>query len=150
MSGISTPILLIMAIQNFLKELVKDSVIAKPAVHLGYPPRKNKDNADKEVFPYILVRPGEGIDNEDCKVKVHLIFGSEADDDQGFLDVFNQMERVRIALLEEPILDKRFKMELPFKWEFPPEQPEPYTIGLVTTIWALPTVLPMPSKEELY
>lgn len=147
MRGISTPILLIQAIKGFLEELVQDSVIPKPAVHLGYLPRQTKDNADKPEFPYILVRPATGIDNDDCKVTVHLIFGSEADDDQGFLDVFNQMERVRIALLEQQIIDRRFRLELPYKWEFPPEQPEPYTIGLVTTIWTLPTVLP---KEGLY
>ncbi|MDF9845562.1 MULTISPECIES: hypothetical protein [unclassified Paenibacillus] len=139
--------MLIQAIKSFLEELVKDSVIAMPAVHLGYLPRKNKDNAKEPEFPYILVRPATGIDQNDCKVTVHLIFGSESEDDQGFLDLFNQMERVRIALLKQPIVDKRFRMELPFKWEFPPEQPEPYTIGLVTTIWTLPTVL---SEEGLY
>ncbi|WP_143191819.1 hypothetical protein [Paenibacillus sp. P46E] len=121
---------------------MKESVIQSPAVHLGFLPRRSKDNADTAEFPYILVRPAIGIDNDDCKITVHLLFGSMADDDQGFLDLFNQMERVRIALLKQQIIDHRFRIELPYKWEFPPEQPEPYTIGLITTIWTLPTVQP--------
>lgn len=123
---------------------MKDGVIDVPAVHLGFLPRKNRDNADAPEFPYIIVRPAIGIDNDDCKVTVHLLFGSMADDDQGFLDMFNQMERVRIALLKQEVIERRFRMEAPYKWEFPPEQPEPYTIGLVTTIWTLPAV----QKEE--
>ncbi|MEK3770118.1 hypothetical protein MKY14_16320 [Paenibacillus sp. FSL R5-0887] len=121
--------------------LVSKNVDKPPAVHIGFLPQKNRENAEISEFPFILVRPSTGDDQQDSsKVTVKLVFGVKAEDQQGFIDLFNIMEQVRIEFLRQRIINRRYKMELPYKWEFFDEQPYPEWYGQATTIWTLPAI----------
>lgn len=137
-----TPILLIEALKEFISGVVADMVLpTTPTVHLGYLPSKTKENAGQSDMNFIIIRPLSGEDQEDRnKVTVKLLFGTESQDDDGFMDVFNVMETVRIALLKKRIIEHLFPLELPYKWKFFEEQPQPDWFGEAETIWALPTV----------
>ncbi|WP_440831781.1 hypothetical protein [Paenibacillus sp. 22594] len=132
---------MLQAIKKYIEELVSDNVQTKPAVHIGFLPPKTKETAGESEFPFILVRPTVGEDKQDdSKVTVKLIFGVKAEDSQGFVDLFNLMEQLRISLQRQRIIEKRFRLELPYKWEFYDEQPYPEWLGEATTIWTLPTI----------
>lgn len=146
MKAILTPILLLQAIKEYIEVLVSDNAQTKPAIHIGFLPHRNKDNSGESEFPFVIVRPEAGNDQQDdSKVTVKLIFGVKAEDQQGFIDLFNLMEQVRIALLRQRIINRRYKMELPYKWEFFDEQPYPEWYGQATTIWILPAI-----QEEVF
>ncbi|WP_052087647.1 hypothetical protein [Paenibacillus wynnii] len=139
--AISTPILLLRAIKEFIQQTVEGDVQMSPSIHVGYLPQRNKDNLQDSEFPFILVRPGVGEDQQDnSKVTIKLIFGAKAEDDEGFMDLLNTMEQIRIALLRKRIINNRFKLELPYKWEFFDEQPYPEWYGIATTVWTLPSI----------
>lgn len=147
MLKISTPVLLLKAIQEYIQELVSDNVQGIPSVHIGFLPQKNRENAEISEFPFIIIRPAVREDQHDSsRVTVKLVFGVKSEDQQGFIDLFNIMEQVRIALLKQRIINRRYRMELPFKWEFFDEQPYPEWYGQATTIWTLPAI----QEEGLY
>lgn len=136
-----TPILLMKAIQDFLQTELAHDVTTVPAVHLGYLPQKNADTIHKEEFPFIIVRPQEGVDAmEGTKATILLLFATKSEDNEGFLAVLNLMERVRIKLLKKRVLDGKFRLELPFKWKFYDEQAHPEWFGEATTVWTMPSV----------
>lgn len=141
-----TPVMLMMALQKFLREALSDDVligdaVRPPAVHLGALPSKTADNRDDPVYPLIIIRPMEGDSDKDkSTVQVKLIFGTQSDDDSGFIDVLNLMERVRILLMRQRIIDKKYRIEPSWKWEFLEDQPEPQWICRATTTWQLPQI----------
>jgi hypothetical protein len=137
-----TPILLMKAVKAFLEQELGGDATTVPAVHLGYLPEKTAANRLNEEYPFILLRPQEGEDTEDgYRVKLLMLFATKADDEAGFLDVLNLMERIRIKLLKKRLVDSRFRLEMPYKWKFYDEQAEPEWFGEAVTTWTLPHVL---------
>lgn len=136
-----TPVMLMLAIRDFLKaELINDAATI-PAVHLGALPSKTAANRDDPVFPLIIIRPMEGdSDNSESRAKVKLLFGTQSEDDSGFIEVLNLMERVRIILMRQRIIDKKFRIEPDWKWRFLEDQPEPQWICQAETTWTLPQI----------
>ncbi|MEK4882335.1 MULTISPECIES: hypothetical protein [Paenibacillus] len=136
-----TPVMLMMAIKEFLKKELADEAATIPAVHLGALPSKTAENRDDPVFPLIIVRPMEGdSDDKESRAQVKLLFGTQSDDDSGFVDVLNLMERVRILLMRQRIIDKKFYIEPNWKWQFLEDQPEPQWICQAITTWTLPQI----------
>ncbi|MEC0269061.1 hypothetical protein [Paenibacillus anseongense] len=127
--------------------ILKDRVGGTPQVHIGYLPQKTATNAQNGDFPYIIVRALKGSDEDEkgCGTTVKLLFGTQSTDDDGFMDVLNVMEDVRIALLKKRLLDHRYDMQLPYQWQLFEEQPSPEWIGEAMTTWTLPTIL----REEI-
>lgn len=141
MSQISTPILLLQALRDHLQALVSDNVKVKPAVHIGFLPPKNKDNENISDFPFIIIRPHTGKDQQDdSKITVKIVFGTKSDDPEGFLDLFSLMEQVRIDLQRRRIIDRRYRLEFPYDWEFYEEQPYPEWYAQAVTTWTLPAI----------
>lgn len=136
-----TPVMLMMAIKDFLKKELADDAATIPAVHLGALPSKNAENRNDPVFPLIIVRPMEGDgDDKESRAQVKLLFGTQSEDDSGFIDVLNLMERVRILLMKQRIIDKKFRIESNWKWQFLEDQPEPQWICQAVTTWTLPPI----------
>jgi len=134
-----TTVLLMMALKEFLQTALADDAAAIPGVHLGALPSKTEATRDIPDYPLIIIRPIEGdSDNDAASAKVKLIFGTQSDDDSGFIDVLNLMERVRILLMRQRIIDKKYRIEPSWKWTFMEEQPEPQWICQAITTWTLP------------
>lgn len=141
MIPISTPILLLQALREHLEALVSDNVKVQPKVHIGFLPPKNKDNENISDFPFIIIRPHTGKDLQDnSKVTVKFVFGTKSEDPEGFIDLFSLMEQVRIDLQRRRIIDRRYRLELPYDWEFYEEQPYPEWYGQAVTTWTLPAI----------
>lgn len=136
-----TVILVMRAIKSFLDAELAGDVSTVPAVHLGFLPTKTHENMNEKEFPFIIIRPLEGEVTDSNRTQIRLLFGTESQDDDGFMDVLNLMERVRIALLKKRVIDHRYRLETPYKWKFYEEQPSPEWIGEATTQWTLPMVL---------
>ncbi|PWK16065.1 hypothetical protein [Tumebacillus permanentifrigoris] len=141
-----TKVGLMKAIQSFLQENVREfsfetneQTEKAPAVVLhGLPPKGEKDTPD---FPFIIVRLLEGESNDSgSKAQVKLIFGTYSEDFDGIIDLMNLMERVEQALFKKGILEKRYRIENPFKWKVPEEQPAPEWLGEAVSIWSVPQV----------
>lgn len=141
-----TLVMLIMALEKFLQQALADDVligdaVRPPAVHLGALPSKTADNRDDPVFPLIVIRPMEGdSDKESSSAQVKLIFGTQSEDSSGFIDVLNLMERVRIILMRQRIIDKKYRIDPSWKWKFLEDQPEPQWICWAITTWQLPQI----------
>lgn len=136
-----TVLLALRAIKSFLEGELSGDITVKPAIHIGFLPQKNRENANESEYPFIIVRPMDCEDAEFNSTTIKLIFGTKAEDDEGYQDCLNIMERTRIALLKKRILDQRYRLETPYKWKFFEEQPHPEWIGEAVTRWTLPTVI---------
>lgn len=112
-----------------------------PAVVHGYLPPK-KRGVDDEDAPFIIVRPVEGSDTDDgSTVSVAIIFSAYAEDERGVDEVLVALQRVRIALLEERVIEKRFRLRLPLDWRVYEDQPAPYWMAAIVTRWDYPATL---------
>ena len=59
-------------------------------------------------------------------VKVRIIVGTYSKADEGIIDCINIMQRIKDKLMAQGTLDKRYRIEYPYKWVVPDEQPYPY------------------------
>ncbi|MGG4034208.1 hypothetical protein ABEV74_10995 [Paenibacillus cisolokensis] len=155
-----TAFMLLQAIVKFLKGTVADYAAAQgdrgnlrtPKVFDWFLPFKNPSNPDKIDFPYIVARIVEGNDPlmEPAApllstVRVDLLFGvyNESKAADGFVhpdgayDLLNLMEHVRIALFREAALENKFRIEKPYNWKIPEEQPYPLWVGQAQSIWTV-------------
>jgi hypothetical protein len=129
--------LLIKAIQTFLENELADDLAMVPAVHLGYLPKEPQELA----YPFIIICPAEGEgDKDSIKTQIKLLFGTQAEEGSGLIDLLNLMERVRILLLRERIIAKQFAIDASWKWKLSEEQPLTGWTGEVTTTWMLPQI----------
>lgn len=155
-----TAAMLLRALCDFLRELLAEYAAAKgdggqftaPRVFEWYLPFKNPKAPEKIDFPYVVARIVSGEDSQDpnvgSTVQVHLSFGvyDESERVDGFLrpsgayDLINLMEHVRIGLLRQLVIDNRFRIEKPYKWSIPEEQPYPLWVGEATTSWTVQIV----------
>lgn len=147
-----TAFLLLQALCRFLRETVKDYAAAQgddgefriPKVYEWYLPFKNPKAPEKIDFPYIAPRITNGEDLQaESRVYIDIAFGvyREGREIDGFThpdgayDLLNLMEHVRIALFRHSILDRRYTIERPYKWDIPDEQPYPLWVGQAHTVW---------------
>lgn len=113
-----------------------------PRVVPGWMP--TEDPRKDEDFPYVVVRyighedRGEG----DSVAKVNIIAGTHAEDPQGWRDLVNVLECVRITLLKNRVVGKKFRMALPLKSNIPPyDQPYPKWVGELQSEWVIPQLI---------
>lgn len=140
-----TPLMLQDALCDFLKGVVGSYLLdtnrqttKAPQVVPSYLPLKGTtDTAD---FPFVIVRMSSEEDTGDrAKVTVKIIVGVYAEDiAQGSGDLMNILERIRQALFKKRVIDKRFRIEYPFSWQVPDEQPYPEWLAVITTNWTVP------------
>lgn len=149
-----TAFFLLVAIRNYLRDVVGEYAAAqgqgggfrKPEVFEWFLPFKNPRHEEKIDFPYIVVRPTDGQDlTDESTVQVELSFGvynegtprDGTTHPDGAYDLLNLMEHIRIALFRKSVLDSRFRIEKPYKWQIPAEQPYPLWVGQAQTVWTV-------------
>lgn len=159
-----TAFMLLKAICKYLEQCMDEYAAAqgnkgeyrKPRVFPFYLPFKNPKVPEKIDFPYITVRieSGQDPDEQDgyttlSTVQVILSFGvyhqSDPDNDgfihpDGALDLLNLMEYVRISLQRQGVIDRKYRIEKPYTWRIPEEQPYPLWVGQATTTWTIQSV----------
>lgn len=144
----STPISLIDAVRDFCEEVTKQYFLEtnknhnkEPQVVTGYLPTKK--STDKPDFPYVIVRFMEGNDSQDSTVNLKIIVGTydEEDDSNGWRDVLNILQRIRTELFKRQALANKYRVELPFKYLLPEDQPYPEWIGWIETKWIIPSIV---------
>ncbi|MDR1875783.1 MAG: hypothetical protein LBQ90_12325, partial [Synergistaceae bacterium] len=93
-------------------------------------------------FPCLIVKVDEGTDKEEnapdaTRIGVRILIGTydDAPDYQGYRDVLNIMERIRLELLTTRYLARKYRLEMPFKWYLFEDQPWPVFFGCLETVW---------------
>ncbi|KEQ22309.1 hypothetical protein [Paenibacillus tyrfis] len=155
-----TAFLLLQALRTFLGEAVAEYAAAQggrgeyqvPKVFDWFLPFKNPKAEQHTDFPYIVARIIEGDDPVYepmaplfSTIRVDLAFGiyheSAADDGfvhpDGAYDLLNLMEHVRIALFRKGVLENKFRIEKPYRWQIPEEQPYPLWVGTAQSTWTV-------------
>lgn len=96
----------------------------------------------EENFPCIVVKFDEGTDKEEnvqdpTRINVRILVGTydSNPDCQGYRDVLNVLETIRQDLLTSRFLEKKYKLEMPFKWYLFEDQPWPVFFGQIETVW---------------
>lgn len=165
--------LLLRALKKFLEEQLSDYAASqnakgewvKPRVFDWALPFKNPKEGQDIDFPYVVVAIEEGEDpiveadyTTLSTIKVFIAFGvynespkvdGETHPD-GFYDLLNLMETVRIALLKEGVIDRKYRIEKPYKWKIPKEQPYPLWVGEATSIWTVAAIEEMPEEVDIH
>ncbi len=124
------------ATAEFRLRTPKGDVLMAPRVFDGFVPRKRSEEG--EDFPFILVRPSGGsVEETESSIRVKILIGCTAPDDNGYRYVLNVFERVKNALATQPdnMLDRRFMLQAPLQWELSDEQPWPAWLLSVNTSW---------------
>ena len=159
-----SPVDLVDAICEFLTITVKDLQLKtqrgdtrSPQIVAGYLPPKNpkKPELQEEDFPFVIVRlisledtseKGGSASKDYAQAVVRLVIGTYSHDAQdGWRDVANTATRIWIDLFRKRVIAKRYRIEYPYLFEMPEEQPYPQWIGEMTTRWTMPRPL-----EEIY
>lgn len=140
-----TPLMLQDALAKFLESVVSSyrlstnkEITKAPQVVKNFLPLKG--TSEEPDFPFVIVRMASEEDTgELASVTVKLIVGVLSEDvQQGSGDLLNLIERIRQALFKTRVIDKRFRIEYPFEWEAPDEQPYPEWMAVITTHWTVP------------
>lgn len=158
-----TASMLLNTLCSFLRKTVEGYAAAQSSSRQYVPPKvfewdlpfKNPRQTEKVDYPFIVARIAGGEDPEMSanavlmsRVQIELVFGvySEGSEASGFVvrdglyDLINLMEHVRQALQREPLLDNRYRLERPYKWHIPEEQPYPLWVGFAESIWSVHSV----------
>lgn len=104
----------------------------------------------KKIAPYILHqlitgkdarKPGERTASTAEVRSIFCVYG--ADEEEGAMQLLNLMERLRIALLRQEVLDRRFQLDLETGLEtvIYPDDTAPYYLGEMANRWKLPGMI---------
>lgn len=117
-----------------------------PTVINGFlAPKRSNQQSD---FPYLIVRPNQGITGNDgfTHVTVKLLIGCFSEEFDGFEYGLQVLNIIRLGLMENLTLENRFRMELPFDWQLFDDQPYPEWVLEATTQWTIPTPQQIPDE----
>lgn len=155
-----TRVMLLRALKDFTLDATRDLLLPvrvqsaeetpseRPAeVHLM---RLPDSSAAKKKAPYIIHQVITGKDEQKpgkrqtSSAEVRSIFCVYApDEEEGSLLLLNLMERVRIALLKQGVLDNRYQLDLEAGLETVsyPDDTAPYYAGEMASRWRLPGIV---------
>lgn len=105
-----------------------------------YGPADYEDN-----FPCVIVKFDECNDGEENRISmatsdIHFLVGvyDKNPNCQGYRDVLNILDKIRICLWEERCIEKKFRVEPPIKHYLFDDQPFPIFFGVLETRWEVP------------
>ena len=155
-----TRVMLLRALKDFTLDATRDLLLPvrvqsaeeepqeRPAeVHLM---RLPDSSAAKKKAPYIIHQVITGKDEQKpgkrqtSSAEVRSIFCVyDPDEEEGSLLLLNLMERVRIALLKQGVLDNRYQLDLEAGLETVsyPDDTAPYYAGEMASRWRLPGIV---------
>lgn len=104
-------------------------------------------SSQKKKVPYVVLQFISGDDAQDegeeessaCKIRIVVCAYSD-NLGEGPLHVLNILTRLRIALLEERVIAKRYLLQMPMEYMVYPDNPAPYFFGEMMTTWDIPTI----------
>lgn len=162
-----TRVMLLRALKDFTLDATRDLLLPvrvqsaeeepqeRPAeVHLM---RLPDSSAAKKKAPYIIHQVITGKDEQKpgkrqtSSAEVRSIFCVyDPDEEEGGLLLLNLMERVRIALLKQGVLDSRYQLDLEAGLETVsyPDDTAPYYAGEMASRWRLPGIVREVSANE--
>jgi hypothetical protein len=159
-----TPLLLIDELGKLITEAtaelmleVKGKKRRSPVVIPGFldddeprPGKPPEDPAEKAV-PFVIARFVAGEDSQQAgTATVRIIATTYSKHGQGWRDPLTVLERIRQEILTQRPLANQFDLQLPIRWEMPEEQPWPYWIAWMTTIWAIGRPILTEMEEDVY
>jgi hypothetical protein len=113
-----------------------------PRIFVGSLPAKRRFDQQKEDYPFIVARGPDGEDQDgESGVSAEIICGiyTAGDEVAGTNDIHNIIDRVRLALLKNRIVDNRFELQTPVTWTTGADeernQPHPFYVGRVSATW---------------
>ena len=120
----------------------EDGAFLPPRIFIGGLPPKRRFDQQKEDYPFIVVRGPDGEDQDgQSDVSAEIICGiyTAGDEKAGANDIHNIIDRIRIRLLADRIVDDRFELQTPVTWTTGADeernQPHPFYIGRVSGTW---------------
>ena len=125
---------------DVLKEFrlpVKNGEPRSPNIFNGYLPPKRSGNNDD--FPFVTVTLDSGeIAQSHSEIKVSFIIGCYTQEYDGHEYCLNVYERLVRSLCSLPggLLDGRYILHLPIRWELLQEQPYPQWQMIIETEWS--------------
>lgn len=117
----------------------EETVSENPTEPQGYSAADIEGN-----FPCVIVKFEESTIREEktidmVRINVSILVGvyDESADYQGYRDVLNIMDRIKLEILTLPsrVLAQRYRLEMPLKDYLPAEQPYPIFMGVIETVW---------------
>ncbi len=143
------PVELIKSIQAEIQEAVKDYKLAaegqedkKVTVYAQHIPDERFES--DTYYPLVVAAinkiedGGEDSQQVLSTVTVGLTFGVYGEDENAWVDLLNMMERTRQRLVNNRLLNNRFRLQLPVKWETIEAQPYPFWFGYGTIEYSTP------------
>lgn len=114
-----------------------------PDIVDGFLPPKRSKGQKRGDFPFVIVRAMGGNDaaQDDSVVQVRMVIGVWNESEDGYRDWMAVKERIRIDLLGQQVLDGRFRLQYPFKWDLPEDQPVPQWLGTLDVGWTVPGII---------
>lgn len=143
------PVELIKSIQTEIQEAVKDYKLAaegqgdkKVTVYAQHIPDDCFTN--DSYYPLVVAAINKVEDGaEDSQpvpstITIGLTFGVYGEDEYAWVDLLNVMERTRQRLVNSRLLNNRFRLQFPVKWETIEAQPYPFWFGYGTLEYSMP------------
>ena len=120
--------------------VIKPKGEAKSEYQADFAPADYEDN-----FPCVIVKLGELTDGDEGKLDqaiadINLLVGiyDKSADNQGWRDVMNIIEKVRLYLWQQRYLAARFRLEPELHCYLFDDQPLPLYFGVIETRWDVP------------
>ena len=121
-----------------------DKELPQPQPVAVYCMRLPDGKAAKKKAPYIIHQfiTGKDIKNTSTAMIRTIFCVYHPDEQEGGLALLNLMERLRIALLEQGIIGKQFRLDTDAGLEqlVYPEDTAPYYAGEMISVWKLPAI----------
>lgn len=136
-----------------------DEAPPSPRAAEVYAPRLPDSRAAKKKAPYILHQvvttkdaqaPGKQPDPLTTVRTIFCVY--HPDEQEGGLALLNLMEQLRVALLEQPILARTYRLDLEIGLEslVYPEDTAPYYAGEMISVWHLPPVTRLDAAQVIH
>ena len=141
-------IAMMQALKDELENLFKDFKFTccgnkKITFYLQNPPREIEMSEDEELVPYqeLKLLSGQHENASTANFMILILCKDETEEQQGWIDVQNQIDRIRLRFLENPIFGGCFEVKS-VTWQQAEENPYPLCLGGVSLEVELPNVEP--------
>ena len=139
-------IAMMQALKKELETLFKDYQFAccgnkEISFYLQNPPRRRNMSEEEELAPYqeIKLLSGQSDNGTTASVMILILCKDEAEEQQGWIDVQNQIDRIRLRFLENPIFGGCFEVKS-ISWQHAEENPYPLCLGGVALEVEIPSI----------
>lgn len=118
-----------------LESLFSDYRFIEPTQRIQFfiqnPPR-SRNAAERETLePYQVIVPSNGNQDEDdniANIIILIYVEDKSEDQQGWVDVMNQIDRIRLRFLNNPIFGRRYEVKN-LNWALADDNPYPKWLG---------------------